>query len=65
MTRYEELAARIEAQVHAGTLRAGDRIPSVREACAAQRVSAGTVQSAYRLLEDRGLIQTRPRSGST
>jgi DNA-binding transcriptional MocR family regulator len=63
MTRYEELAGEITRQIRAGVLRPGERIPSVRQACAAQGVSPGTVQQAYQLLEDRGLIQTRPRSG--
>ncbi|MDB5804878.1 MAG: GntR family transcriptional regulator [Betaproteobacteria bacterium] len=63
MTRYEQLAQEITRQIGAGVLRAGERIPSVRQACAAQGVSPGTVQQAYQLLEDRGLIQTRPRSG--
>ena len=61
--RYEQLAQQIAAQIRAGTLRAGERIPSVRQACAAHGVSPGTVQSAYQRLEDEGLIHTRPRSG--
>jgi DNA-binding transcriptional MocR family regulator len=63
MKRYEELAEDIAAQIRKGILRPGERIPSVRQACAARGVSPGTVQSAYQLLEDRGLIHTRPRSG--
>jgi len=50
MTRYEQLAQEITRQIGAGVLRAGERIPSVRQACAARGVSPGTVQQAYQLL---------------
>ena len=41
MTRYEQLADAIARQISAGVLRPGERIPSVRQACAAQGVSPG------------------------
>jgi DNA-binding transcriptional MocR family regulator len=63
MKRYEQLAADISAQIHAGVLRPGDRIPSVRKTSLARSISPGTVLQAYSLLEDRGEIHTRPRSG--
>jgi DNA-binding transcriptional MocR family regulator len=63
LKRYEQLAREISQQIHSGVLRAGDRIPSVRKAGRGYRVSPSTVRLAFRLLEDRGEIQTRPRSG--
>lgn len=63
MKRYEQLAAEISAQIHAGVLRPGDRVPSVRKTSVARAISPGTVLQAYGLLEDRGEIHTRPRSG--
>ncbi len=45
------------------TLRAGDRLPSVRQASSSRRISPATVFEAYYLLEARGLIHARPRSG--
>lgn len=63
MKRYEQLADTIAGQIAAGVLRPGDRIPSIRQASAAHAMSPGTVQMAYQLLEDRGDIRTRPRSG--
>ncbi|MDY0743919.1 PLP-dependent aminotransferase family protein [Paucibacter sp. R3-3] len=61
--RYEALADEIAASIRSGALRAGDRLPSVRQASAARRVSPSTVFEAYYLLEARGLIAARPRSG--
>lgn len=63
MTRYAALAAEIEASICAGVLRPGDKLPSVRHTCASRGVSASTVFQAYYLLEARGLVQARERSG--
>ncbi|MEJ8825542.1 PLP-dependent aminotransferase family protein [Variovorax humicola] len=63
MKRYEALAADIEASIRNGTLRPGDRIPSVRRTGESRGVSASTVFQAYYLLEARGLIRARDRSG--
>jgi DNA-binding transcriptional MocR family regulator len=63
MTLYSRLADEIASQIASGVLRAGERLPSVRRMVAARKVSPATVMQAYRLLEDRGLIATRPRSG--
>lgn len=63
MKRYEALAADIAASIHNGLLKPGDRLPSVRRASSSRHVSPATVFEAYYLLEARGLIQSRPRSG--
>jgi DNA-binding transcriptional MocR family regulator len=63
MKRYEQLAEEIAQQIAGGVLRPGERIPSVRKASLAHAVSPGTVLQAYQLLEDRGQIHTKPRSG--
>jgi DNA-binding transcriptional MocR family regulator len=60
---YEELASHVAALIDAGTLRAGERVPSVRQLRRERKVSPATVMRAYQLLEGRGLIETRPRSG--
>lgn len=62
-TRFEQLARELEQQIAAGVLRAGDRLPSVRQACASRRVSPSTVFQAYYRLESRGLVRAVPRSG--
>jgi DNA-binding transcriptional MocR family regulator len=60
---YERLAERVAALIGAGTLRPGDRAPSVRQLSRQQGVSVATVLSAYSLLENRGLLVARPQSG--
>jgi len=63
VTRYQALADDIAHSIRVGLLRAGDKLPSVRETCASRGVSPSTVFQAYYLLEARGLVQARPRSG--
>jgi DNA-binding transcriptional MocR family regulator len=60
---YEQLAADFSGQIHAGVLRPGDRLPSVRTLSRQKGVSLTTVRQAYLTLEDRGLIEVRPQSG--
>ncbi|WP_374354859.1 PLP-dependent aminotransferase family protein [Chitinimonas sp.] len=62
-TLYATLANEIAAQIGAGTLKVGERLPSLRELRDRRGVSLSTVSEAFRLLEDRGLIEARPQSG--
>lgn len=63
MSRYQELAGQTEKLIADGVLRPGDRLPSVRQACRIHNISPITVTQAYYLLESRGLIEARPKSG--
>ncbi len=63
MKLYETLAAELSASIHSGALRPGEKLPSVRQVMANRGVSASTVFQAYYLLEARGLIRARERSG--
>lgn len=63
MKRYEALAEEIAQSIREGLLRSGDRLPSIRQASAHRRISPSTVFQAYYLLEARGLIRSRERSG--
>ncbi|WP_439862315.1 GntR family transcriptional regulator MpaR [Pseudomonas sp. MBLB4136] len=63
MKRYEKFAEQIAELIRSGVLAPGERVPSVRQASRTYGVSPSTVFQAYYLLEDRGLIQARPRSG--
>lgn len=47
-----------------GRLGAGERLPTVRQAATDFGVAPGTVQKAYRALEQDGLIATRVGSGT-
>jgi len=60
---YEQVADKIAKLIETGGLRAGDKIPSVRRASAQHGVSVPTAVQAYMALEDRGLIEARPKSG--
>jgi DNA-binding transcriptional MocR family regulator len=63
MTAYEKIAAELVSLIDKQVLRVGDRLPSVRRATRNHHVSPGTVLRAYRDLEARGVIESRPRSG--
>lgn len=60
---YQRLADHIQALIRAGTLRSGDRVPSVRRLSQQQGVSVATVLQAYQRLEGIGVIEARPQSG--
>lgn len=60
---YEKIANEMSHLIESGTFRAGDRLPSIRRLKEEMRVSIATVMEAYRLLEDRGIIECRPQSG--
>lgn len=61
--RYEDLAGFVEDLVENGTLRPGMRAPSLRKIAGQQKASLSTALQAYRLLEDRGILVARPKSG--
>ena len=63
MKRYEALAEEIAQSIRSGVMKLGDRLPSVRQASVSRAVSPSTVFAAYYLLEARGLIRARERSG--
>lgn len=63
MKLYEQLANSIAQSIQEGVLCRGDRLPSVRQASVSRNVSPATVLEAYYLLEARGLITARERSG--
>ena len=63
MKRYEKFADDIAELIRSGVLGPGQRVPSVRYASQTYGVSPSTVFQAYYLLERRGLIRAKPRSG--
>jgi DNA-binding transcriptional MocR family regulator len=63
MHRYEELAGFVAGLVKKGTLRPGSRAPSLRRLSRDRCASLTTALKAYQLLEDRGVLEARPRSG--
>ena len=63
MGKYRALAERISRDIETGKLKAGSKLPSVRNMAAQQQLSITTVLNCYRDLEQSGLIATRPKSG--
>ncbi|PWV56579.1 PLP-dependent aminotransferase family protein [Chitinophaga sp. S165] len=61
--RYEEVMKRVEEVINGLALKPGDKLPSVRKVSEELKVSHKTVLQAYALLEAKGLIVSRPRSG--
>ena len=61
--RYEQVATSITDLVDAGILPPGSRAPSLRKISREWRTSLSTAIQAYRLLEDRGVLEARPQSG--
>jgi DNA-binding transcriptional MocR family regulator len=60
---YQELAGRLSRAIRSGSLKAGDRMPSVRQLSQQHQVSIATAVQAYRWLENQRLIEARPKSG--
>lgn len=63
MPLYLTLAERLAGLASSGSLRPGARLPSVRALSEQHGVSISTAVQAYRTLEDRGVIEARPKSG--
>ncbi len=61
--RYLSVERQIANLIENGTLRPGERIPSVRRLSRQREVSISTVLHAYSLLESKGFIEARPQSG--
>ncbi len=60
---HAQLAGIIAVAAREGTLAAGTRLPSIRQAAGSLGVSPGTVTAAYRSLVGMGWVESRPGSG--
>jgi GntR family transcriptional regulator len=61
---YEQIRLQVLAHVASGRLRAGDRLPTIRDLATDLGVAAGTVARAYRELESACVVVTRRRTGT-
>ena len=61
---YIDIAERYEKYIMLGVIKPGEKLPSVREAASDLKVNPNTVQRAYSLLEERGLIRSVPKKGA-
>lgn len=60
---YQKIASCLEEQIKNGTLKIGDKMPSLRMLHQEYGVSLNTVIQSYFELESKGLIVSRPQSG--
>ena len=60
---YEQLYRSLAAEMRAGTLTAGTRMPGKRRLAAELSVSVNTVDAAYQMLAAEGYLEARDRSG--
>lgn len=60
---YQRLAAHYSTAIVLGTLKAGERMPSVRELMARHDISLSTALQVLRYLEEQGSLEARPRVG--
>src|SRR5262245_33718942 len=59
-----QLAAALQSRIESGILATGTRLPTTRELALALGVNRGTVQAAYRILQQAGLARGRVGSGT-
>ncbi|MBC8173100.1 MAG: PLP-dependent aminotransferase family protein [Chitinophagales bacterium] len=60
---YHQIAEKLEKQIEQGVLKAGDKLLSVRHLSKEQGISISTAYLSYVQLENKGLIEARPKSG--
>ena len=61
---YSQIIENFRAQISAGILLPGERLPSVRELAGELAINPNTIQRAYRELETEGWIASVPGKGS-
>jgi GntR family transcriptional regulator len=61
---YRQLIDQVLGAVAAGTLRPGDRLPTVRRVAVDLAINPNTVVRAYKELEIRGVLNTRQGTGT-
>src|SRR5260221_13979161 len=59
-----DIAASIESGIAHGTLPPGSALPPIRDLATALTVNPNTVSAAYRLLRERGAVETAGRRGT-
>lgn len=60
---YDKVAGRVMQMIEDGTLKPGERLPSLRKMSLRLHISIATVMQAYMLLERKGHIKAKPQSG--
>jgi len=60
---YQTISEGLSEQINKGLLKAGDKLPSVRNLCEAHQISMNTAKRIFLELEAQSLIEVRPQSG--
>lgn len=60
---YEQLISQLEQLLLIGSLKAGDRLPSVRSLSMQLSINPNTIQKAYAELDRRGILYSVPGKG--
>jgi DNA-binding transcriptional MocR family regulator len=60
---YSQLADKLTDRIRSGALAVGERMPSIRQLSKQESVSISTAMAAYNVLEDKGWVEVRTRSG--
>jgi len=61
---YRQIIDQVLGGIAAGTLSAGDQLPTVRQVAVDLAINPNTVQRAYREMEIRGVLETQQGSGT-
>ena len=61
---YRQIVQTVEHRTRSGTLKPGDKLPTIRALSVALKVNPNTIAKAYMELEIRGLVHTQVGSGT-
>ncbi|WP_320069182.1 winged helix-turn-helix domain-containing protein [Micromonospora sp. RTGN7] len=61
---YVRVVETITAQIRAGELAAGDKLPTYAQLADQYKISVSTAQAALRILRDRGLVEGHQGKGT-
>lgn len=61
---YQQLCHEIKANIAAGILKSGDKLPSVRKFALEKNINPNTAVKVYKTLENEGVIKSIPSKGN-
>ena len=61
---YVQIVSFVKRQIFTGTAEKGESLPSRRELAAILKINPNTVQKAFRLMEEEGIVVTPPNAVS-
>src|SRR3989337_4416733 len=61
---YIQIVERVKHMIATGELKPGDQLPTVRQLAQDLRVNFNTIERAYRLLDEAGIISTQQGRGT-